>query len=105
MPSHRPSPSAIKSTHLDHLRTLVLPIAREHGVSNVRVFGSFARGEERRDSDVDLLVDLPEQMSLLGLVAFKLDLEGALGRKVDVVESTSIKPALRRYILTDARQL
>lgn len=90
---------------LVELRPIVQQIAREYGVRNVRVFGSFARGEQRRTSDVDLLVDLPDNMSLLDLSGMKLDLEDALRRKVDVVPARSIKPALRRRILSEARSL
>lgn len=87
------------------MRASILAITRAHGVRNVRIFGSFARGDQRRTSDVDLLVDVPDGMTLFGLVGLTLDLEEALKRKVDVVPSDSIKPALRRYILADARPL
>jgi predicted nucleotidyltransferase len=93
------------SPRLRSLRATVLPIARAHGASNIRVFGSFARGEQRKGSDVDLLVHLPARASLLDLVGLKLDLEDALGRKVDVVPDDSIKPALRDRILSEARPL
>ncbi len=87
------------------LRGPVLRIARAHGVRNVRVFGSFARGEQRRWSDLDLLVDLPDGMSLFELIGFKHALEEAVRRKVDVVPATSVKPALRERILGEARPL
>ena len=87
------------------IRPIVLKITRAHGVKNVRIFGSFARGEQRKRSDVDLLVDLPDGMTLFGLSGLKIDLQEALHRKVDVVPSDSIKPALRQYILADARAL
>lgn len=87
------------------LRPVILRITRAHGVTNVRIFGSFARGEQRKRSDVDLLVDLPEKMSLLDLSGLKIELEEALKRKVDVVPADSIKPLLRGYILADARPL
>ena len=87
------------------IRPIVLKITRAHGVKNVRIFGSFARGEQGKRSDIDLLVDLPESMSLLGHVGLKLELEEALRRKVDVVPADCIKPRLRQYILADARPL
>jgi len=80
-------------------------VARKYGVKNVRVFGSFARGEERRTSDIDLLVDLPEKMTLFQLSGLKIALEEELDMKVDVVPSRSIKPALRENILSEARPL
>ena len=90
---------------IENLRSAILSVTRKHGVRNVRVFGSFARNEQRRRSDVDLLVDLPERFSLFDLAGLTIDLEEAIGRKVDVVPSDSIKPVLRASILSDARQL
>ena len=83
----------------------MLQITHQYGVRNVRIFGSFAREEQRTSSDIDLLVDLPDRMSLLDLSGLKIDLEDALKRKVDVIPARSIKPALRENILADARAL
>jgi len=90
---------------LDAMRGPIHRVARKYGVKNVRVFGSFARGEERRTSDIDLLVDLPEKMTLFQLSGLKIALEEELDMKVDVVPSRSIKPALRENILSEARPL
>lgn len=90
---------------LAQMKPKILQVTKAHGVKNVRIFGSFARGEQRFRSDVDLLVDFPEGISLLDIVGLKLDLEEILKRKVDVVPADSIKPALRKYILADARSL
>ena len=65
-------------------RRQILAVARKHGASNVRVFGSVARGEADAASDIDLLVDMAPGQSLLDLAAMKLDLERLLGRPVDV---------------------
>src|ERR1700687_5378704 len=102
MPSRSLRSSATNVPSLDQMRATILAITSAHNVRNVRIFGSFARGEQRRTSDVDLLVDLPDGMTLFGLAGLKIDLEEALQRKVDVVPSDSIKPALRGYILADA---
>jgi uncharacterized protein len=87
------------------MKPKILRVTKSHGVQNVRVFGSFARGEQRFRSDVDLLVDLPKNMSLLGLSGLKIDLQEVLKRKVDVVPADSIKPSLRPSILKEARSL
>jgi uncharacterized protein len=87
------------------LKKAVLRVTRAYGVRNVRIFGSFARGQQRNASDVDLLVDLPEDMSLLDLSGLKIDLEEAVRRKVDVVPTRSLKPALRETILAEAYPL
>jgi len=96
---------ATKRPTIAQLTPAVFRVTRKYGVSNVRIFGSFARGEQRKTSDVDLLVDLPEGMTLFQLSGLKLDLEEALKRKVDVVPARSIKPALRDRILAEARAL
>jgi predicted nucleotidyltransferase len=87
------------------MRPTILRVAKRYGATNVRVFGSFARGEQRQNSDVDLLIDPPKNMSLLDLSGLKIDLEDALGRKVDVIPARSVKPALRASIFADARAL
>jgi uncharacterized protein len=84
------------------LRPTVLRITKRYGVRNVRVFGSFAQGEQTKTSDVDLLVDVPDHMSLWELSGLKIDLEKALKRKVDVVPADCIKPLLRSRILSEA---
>ena len=83
----------------------ILRIAAAHGAHNVRLFGSAARGEDRPDSDLDLLVDMEAGRSLLDLVALGQDLEDLLHRKVDVLTDSSMHPAVRPHILADARLL
>ena len=80
-------------------------IARSHGVSRVRVFGSHASGRARRTSDVDLLVTLRSDRDLLDLVDFKLDVQDLLGCDVDVVTEKGLSPYLRRPILRTAKPL
>ena len=91
---------ALKSKVLDIRR-----IARSHGVSRVRVFGSHAAGCARRSSDVDLLVTLRSDRDLLDLVDFKLDVQDLLGCEVDVVTENGLSPYLRRTILRTAKPL
>ena len=86
-------------------RDEIIGIATTHGARNLRVFGSVARGDDRPDSDVDLLVDMDSERSLLDLVALGQDLEDLLQRKVDVLTAASVHPALRDRILSEARPL
>lgn len=60
-------------------------IGRRYGVSNIRIFGSAARGEASESSDMDLLVDIDKSRSLLDLSGFYLDVRDLLGVDVDVV--------------------
>jgi hypothetical protein len=77
-------------------RRELVAAAEAHGASNVRVFGSVARGSDRPGSDVDLLVDLPPGLGLFGFGRLVDDLEGVLGGvRVDLVPSGDLKPDIR----------
>ncbi len=83
-------------------RDTILRIAEKHGARNVRVFGSVARGEDDSDSDVDLLVRFDPDRSLLDHAGLWLELQDALGCKVDVVSDRGLKPRIRERILREA---
>lgn len=88
---------------LDELRARrdeILGVATLHGVSNIRVFGSVARGQAHGGSDVDFLVDIEEGRSLFDLGAFYADLEDLLGCAIDV--GTEIKARLREQVEAEA---
>ena len=91
--------------NLQEKRRDILRIAARHGAHNIRLFGSMARGEDRPDSDVDLLVEMDPGRSLIDLVALGQDLEELLNRKVDVLTESSVHPAIRPHILAGARPL
>jgi len=75
-------------------------IFKKYGVKKAGVFGSYARGEQKKNSDIDLLVDAPDRIGLLGMVALKLELEAALKCKVDLVEYDCIKPIIKESVLS-----
>jgi len=80
-------------------------IAARHGASNLRLFGSVARGEERPDSDVDLLIDLAEDRGFGDYLALAEELETLLHRKVDLVLARNLSPHFWPYIEADATPL
>ena len=86
-------------------RRQVLEIAQGHGARNVRLFGSVARGETTETSDLDLLIDMEMERTLLDVIAIKQDLEELLGSKVDVVTEAAISPYLRDKVLQEAVRL
>ena len=83
----------------------ILDIAKEHGASNVRVFGSVARNEADSQSDVDIILDLDSGRSLLDLGGLQMDLQDLLGCNVDVVTEVGLKSRLREDILKEAVSL
>jgi predicted nucleotidyltransferase len=83
-------------------REAILRLAKSYGIRRVRIFGSVARGEDRPDSDIDVLVEFEPGRSLLDQVGFRQDLEEMLGRKVDVVSEGGISQYLETRILGEA---
>ena len=83
-------------------RRAVLNAADRCGASNVRVFGSAARGDDRPDSDIDLLVDLRRGVGLVGLGRLARDLTRLLKVSVDVVPADSLKPRIRAQAEAEA---
>ena len=83
-------------------RPAILQLAAQYGASNVRVFGSVARGEAGPESDVDLLVTLADDRSLLDLVGLWQDLEDLLEHKVDVVTDGGLNERMRERVLREA---
>ncbi len=83
-------------------RRAVIDRAAQRGASNVRVFGSVARGEDSDQSDVDLLVDLRSDVGLLALSGLAREIGEILGVEVDVVPADSLKPAIRERVLAEA---
>ena len=87
---------------LKEKRQQILIVAAKHGASNIRVFGSVARGQAGPTSDLDLLVDMRADHSLLDRVSLILDLEEVLGQKVDVATERVLRPELRARVLREA---
>ena len=87
---------------LESRRDAILRLAREHGATRVRVFGSMARGDAGAESDVDLLVELEHGRTLLDLGALLMDLQDLLHRKVDVLTEAALHPRIREQVLREA---
>ncbi len=81
----------------------LIDICRQNDVSMVGVFGSMARGEARKKSDIDLLVRFSKRKSLLAVVRLERELSEALGRKVDLLTEGAISPYLRERILKETQ--
>lgn len=80
-------------------------IAARYGLTNLRVFGSVARGDEAEGSDIDLLVDVAPGVGLLALARCQHELQTLLDGAVDIVPARDLKPRVARAVLADAVSL
>lgn len=83
------------------LKKKIMPILEKNEVIRASVFGSFARGEDRADSDIDILVELKKNKSLLDLIHLKNELEDLLKQRVDLLSFGGVNPRLKKYIYKD----
>ena len=90
---------------LHEQREVITQIARRHGVTRMRLFGSVARGEDSPESDIDLLIETGAETSPWFPAGLILDLEQLLGRRVEVVTERALRPDLRERVLQEARPL
>jgi len=87
-------------------KTAIERLASEYGGKNIRVFGSVVRGEDKRDSDIDLLVDFPAGYDLFRQrMPLTEKLQQLLKRRVDLIPEHELNPHLREQILSEAVEL
>ena len=86
-------------------RSAVLELADRHGVRVLGVFGSVARGEDRPDSDIDLLVQFPDRIGLFAVARVQNELEELLGAPVDLVPESGLKAGVRPSVEADLVRL
>ncbi len=99
LPDHwKPTVDPLLTEHRDE----IIGIAAAHGGGDLRVFGSRAQGDADAESDLDLLVRLDQDRSILDIVAIKQDLEDLLGCRVDVVTEAAISPYIRSQVVREA---
>lgn len=94
----RPQPPGVTEPVAAELRRL----GERYGIRNIRVFGSFARGEAGKESDLDLLVDYVPGQAGFAFVRFCAEAERLLGRDVDVATVRSLHPMIRESVLAEA---
>ena len=90
-----------KKVRLQKIEGIILPLLKRNSVVQAGIFGSFARGEETKKSDIDVLVKFGKRKSLLDLVRLERELKKATGRKVEVLTYKSIHPLLKERILKE----
>lgn len=86
---------------LEEIRKIVIPIAKKYPLNSIRLFGSYARGEARPDSDLDFVIDAGELRSLFQLGGLQTELSDAFHKKVDILTEGSLEPDFRNKIKPD----
>ena len=88
---------------IEDLKNKIKPILKRHDVKRAAIFGSYARGEQNKKSDIDILIEYKndDDKSLLDFVGLKLELEEKLGKKVDLVEYCAIRPRIKSKVLNE----
>lgn len=87
------------------IKKKIVPILKRQGVIKAAVFGSFARGEETKKSDIDFLMKIAKDKTLFDLIKLKLELEEKLGRNVDIVEYDAIHPLIKKAVLKEQQKI
>ena len=90
-----------RKTTLSSLKKVIVPILKQNQVVKAGIFGSFARGEQRKKSDLDILIQFKGRKSLFDLAHLELELEKKIGRRVDVITYKSINHLLKNRILNE----
>ncbi|PIY69097.1 hypothetical protein COY90_02415 [Candidatus Roizmanbacteria bacterium CG_4_10_14_0_8_um_filter_39_9] len=90
---------------ISSIKQQVAPIFEKYGIGRASLFGSVVRGEEKKTSDIDFLVEMPKNIHGFAYIGVRMDLqedlERTLHKKVDLVEYHLVKPALRKYIFPE----
>ncbi len=87
--------------NINHIKRAVLPVLRKYGIHSASIVGSVARNESTNESDLDIVVEIPGKISLLTFSKIKIELEETINRKVDLIERSALKPALKKQLLKD----
>ena len=102
MPKNSPSKNKRSVDEIRRDLRAHLPELRErYGVTYLGIFGSYVRGEQTKTSDIDILVEFDRPGTLLDFIHLQNDLEDLLGVRVDLVEKSGLKPAIKPYVLAE----
>lgn len=89
-------------TKLEKLKPKIVKVLKKYNVARAGIFGSYARGEEKKNSDIDILIEVKgKKFSLIDLIRLEMELKKALKKKVDLLTYKGISPYLRSNILEE----
>ncbi len=92
----------MKKNKINQIKKPIIEVLKKHRIRKAGIFGSYARGEEKKNSDIDILIDVKgRKFSLLDLAGLEIELEKKLGKKIDLLTYAGINSHLKEYILKD----
>jgi predicted nucleotidyltransferase len=86
---------------MDDIKNKIIPTLQSYGVKKAALFGSYARNEATKNSDIDILIDPPDNMSYFKFFDLHEDLEKLIQKKVDLLTYRSLNPHIKPYIERD----
>jgi len=86
---------------IQEIKKKIIPVLKKNKVKRAGIFGSYARGKEKKNSDIDILIEIDENISLLGFIRLKNLIQKRLKKQVDLVEYKSIRPFIKKQALKE----
>lgn len=90
----------IKKKIIEELKPKIIKVLRKNKIKKAGIFGSYVRGEQKKDSDIDILIEPTKRMGL-GFIGVKLELEDKLGKKIDLISYKGIHPLIKQKVLDE----
>ncbi len=94
-----------ENKNLNRIIKVIVATLKKYGIKRAGIFGSYVRGEQKKDSDIDILIEPPKGMSLIGFIHLKYELEDKLNKKIDLISYRGIHPLLKKQILKEEEKI
>lgn len=85
---------------INQIKIKVTPLLKKYNIKKASLFGSIVKGNFTKKSDIDMLVEIPENYSLFDFIHIKTEIEEKLGKTVDLIQYKSIKPFVKKEIMS-----
>jgi len=86
---------------IESIKKKVIPILEKHNIKKAGIFGSYVRGEQKKNSDVDILIKVEKEIDIIDFIKLKNSLEKAVKRGVDLVEYDCIRSEIKQNVLEE----
>jgi len=91
----------MEKNNINKIKKPILKVLKKYGVKKAGIFGSYARGEEKKNSDIDILIEPTKEMSLFDIVRLEIELKKELKKRVDLLTYNGINHLLKKIILNE----